>query len=190
MGLGIRRRLQKIRIQYDLFRAKMLYFFFDVEAVVIFLKGINKESAKAVLRRFGAHVGENCDIESGIILHNVRRDFSKLSVGHSCHIGKEVFLDLRAPIFIRDRSTISMRTVILTHTDFGHAGPFGETVSEHDARVEIGSGAYIGAGVIILSGTKVGAESVVGAGAVVNKDVPSRSVVAGIPAKEVKKIRE
>jgi len=45
---------------------------------------------------------------------------------------------------------------------------------------------YIGTGAIILPGVTVHEMSVVGAGAVVTKDVPSFTVVAGVPAKVVK----
>jgi acetyltransferase-like isoleucine patch superfamily enzyme len=48
--------------------------------------------------------------------------------------------------------------------------------------------AWIGAGATILPGVTIGENSVVAAGAVVSKDVPSNTVVAGIPAKTIKTI--
>ena len=48
--------------------------------------------------------------------------------------------------------------------------------------------AWIGAGATILPGVTVGENSVVAAGAVVSKDVPSNTVVGGIPAKTIKTI--
>jgi acetyltransferase-like isoleucine patch superfamily enzyme len=46
----------------------------------------------------------------------------------------------------------------------------------------------IGANVVVLEGVKVGKGSVVAAGSVVVKDVSENTLVAGIPAKEIKKI--
>lgn len=46
----------------------------------------------------------------------------------------------------------------------------------------------IGANAVILEGVTVGRGSVVAAGAVVTKDVPSYMVVAGVPAKVIKKV--
>ncbi|GLU45376.1 DapH/DapD/GlmU-related protein [Allomuricauda sp. NBRC 101325] len=54
--------------------------------------------------------------------------------------------------------------------------------------IHIKKNAWIGAGATILPGVTIGAHAVVAAGAVVSKDVPARTVVAGIPAKEVKSI--
>lgn len=48
-------------------------------------------------------------------------------------------------------------------------------------------GASIGSGAVILCGITVGARSTVGAGAVVTKDVPPGAVVAGNPARVLKK---
>jgi acetyltransferase-like isoleucine patch superfamily enzyme len=48
--------------------------------------------------------------------------------------------------------------------------------------------AWIGAGATILPGVTVGENAVVAAGAVVSRDVPPNTVVAGIPAKVVKRI--
>lgn len=47
---------------------------------------------------------------------------------------------------------------------------------------------WIGANAVVLPGVKIGHHSVVAAGAVVTKDVPPHSLVAGVPAKIIKKI--
>ena len=52
--------------------------------------------------------------------------------------------------------------------------------------VTIKKGAWIGARAIILPGITIGTGAIVGAGAVVTKDVPSLSVVAGVPARVIK----
>ena len=57
-----------------------------------------------------------------------------------------------------------------------------------DGKIRIENDAWIGAGVIILPNVNIGEFSVIGAGAVVTKDVPPYTVVAGVPAKTIKKI--
>ena len=47
---------------------------------------------------------------------------------------------------------------------------------------------WLGAGAIILPGVTVGENSIVAAGAVVTKDVPSNTIVGGVPARFIKKI--
>lgn len=54
--------------------------------------------------------------------------------------------------------------------------------------VVIGDDIWIGANAVILPGVSIGHHSVVAAGAVVTKDVPPHSLVAGVPAKIIKKI--
>lgn len=54
----------------------------------------------------------------------------------------------------------------------------------------IGKGAKIGANTTLLPGVVIGAHSLVGAGSVVTKDVPEGVVVAGNPAKIIKKLSE
>ena len=48
--------------------------------------------------------------------------------------------------------------------------------------VRIGHGCWIGHGAVILRGVTVGNGSVIGAGSVVRSDVPSYSIVTGVPA--------
>jgi serine acetyltransferase len=56
-----------------------------------------------------------------------------------------------------------------------------------EAAVRIGSGSWLGAGVVVLPGANIGEHVVVAAGAVVRGDVPDRCVVAGIPARVVRR---
>ena len=51
-------------------------------------------------------------------------------------------------------------------------------------------GASIGANATIVCGVTIGEDSIVGAGSVVTKDVPARTIVAGNPAKIIRKIKK
>lgn len=53
--------------------------------------------------------------------------------------------------------------------------------------VKIGHDVWIGHGVVILPGRTIGTGSVIAAGSVVTKDVPNYTVVAGVPAKPVRR---
>lgn len=57
------------------------------------------------------------------------------------------------------------------------------------ASVHICQDVWIGSNATILKGVTIGARAVVGTNAVVTKDVPSDVIVAGVPAKVVKKIK-
>ncbi|MDJ0729661.1 MAG: gamma carbonic anhydrase family protein [Crocosphaera sp.] len=58
----------------------------------------------------------------------------------------------------------------------------------HGAHIE--KGCLIGIGAVILNGIRVGTGSLIGAGAIVNKDVPPRSLVVGVPARRVRELSE
>src|SRR5260221_8702346 len=62
---------------------------------------------------------------------------------------------------------------------------FFEWRREH--RVHIGHDVWIGHGAIVLPGRSVGTGAVVAAGAVVTKDVPAYTIVAGNPARLIKR---
>ena len=55
--------------------------------------------------------------------------------------------------------------------------------------VTIGDRVFIGANAVVMMGVTIGDEAVVGAGAVVSRDVPPRTVVAGVPARPVAGVR-
>lgn len=53
--------------------------------------------------------------------------------------------------------------------------------------VEIGPGCWLGTGAVILPGARLGRNVVVAAGAVVRGEVPDHAVVAGAPARIVRR---
>ncbi len=56
-----------------------------------------------------------------------------------------------------------------------------------EAAVRVGSGSWLGANVVILPGAQIGEHVVVAAGAVVRGVIPDRCVVAGVPAKIIRR---
>ncbi len=56
-----------------------------------------------------------------------------------------------------------------------------------EAPVRIGSGSWLGAHAVVLPGAQIGCQVVVAAGAVVRGTVPDRCVVAGVPARVVRR---
>jgi len=58
---------------------------------------------------------------------------------------------------------------------------------EEGGRVIIGNDVFIGMNVIILNGIKIGNGAIVAAGSVVTKNVDNYTIVAGVPAKKIRK---
>jgi acetyltransferase-like isoleucine patch superfamily enzyme len=168
--------------------AGVLFLVYGMERVNSLLFRLDKHKTQFLLRRFGATIGANCDIESQIAVHNTERSYRNLNIGPGCHLGKLVFLDLAAPVTIEERATISMRVTIVTHTDVGQSPLSEGLLPVSTAPVRICRGAYIGTGAVILQGVTVGEGAVVAAGAVVKDNVAPWTVVAGVPARAVKKL--
>ena len=93
------------------------------------------------------------------------------------HIGDNVFIGHNVT-FINDKYPRSVN-------------PDGTMQSEEDwelIETFVKKGASIGSSSTIMCGVTIGEFAIVGAGAVVTKDVPPRTVVAGVPAKVIKQI--
>jgi len=79
--------------------------------------------------------------------------------------------------------------VYITDQNHGYENPdeVVHTQWPSDVPVHIGTGSWLGTGVVILPGTELGRNVVVGAGAVVRGVFPDHSVIAGVPARVVRR---
>lgn len=89
------------------------------------------------------------------------------------------------PVVVEDHALVSWNVFISDLADDVGA-PFDAAAGRaRDEPLVIASGAWIGAGAVLLRGASVGRDSIVGAGAVVREPVPPGVVVAGNPARIV-----
>ena len=132
---------------------------------------------------------------------------------YGCEIGDQTkigtFVEVQKNVLIGKRCKISSHSFIcegVTIEDdvfIGHGVMFindmyprattegGQPQTEADWKVEptlIKKGASIGSGATILARVTVGENSIVGAGSVVTRDVPPNTVVAGNPARTLRKL--
>ena len=169
-------------------RLTFLYKVWGIEAINRVLLNCNPFYIRYLLTRFGATVESDCDINSPLIINYPLENYTHLKIGHQCHLGKEVLLDLCDYIYIENNVTISMRTMIITHIDVGQSPLQHDVYPSQNAPVTIRHGAYIGAGATILRGVTIGEYAIIGAGSVVLNDIPSRCVAVGVPARVLKTI--
>lgn len=114
---------------------------------------------------------------------------SGIKIGKHCHVGANVSFDNwdASLIEIGDNSTITMNVVLLTHNIRISEGG---GRSWYIGKLVIGNKVFIGANTVITRPVTIGDNVIIGAGSVVTKDIPSNSVVAGAPAKIIKKLEE
>lgn len=155
------------------------------DGILRVLEECDGEGAIALLRAGHATIGNRVRLLRGLALHNAEGSFAHLQIGDNCHIGRQVFVDLAAPVTIGCRATVSMRAMILTHMAVGDSKSTTGQNAQQCLSVVIHDDAYIGAGATILPGVTVGKGAVVGAGAVVTKSVEPETRVAGVPAKRI-----
>lgn len=102
-------------------------------------------------------------------------------------------MDIGQGVLISMKANLDLTTPKQVHIGNGTYIAFGATVLTHDLSRElradtyIGTNCFIGAHSIIMPGAKVGNSVIVGAGAVVTGQVPDNVIVAGNPAKIIRR---
>ena len=121
-------------------------------------------------------IGDYTVIRSGTVINAD----NAITIGKSCFISGDVL------IYDNNGHPLSphLRAKQIENL---HITPI-ENYEAENAPITIGNDVWIGIRAIILKGVTIGDGSVVAAGAVVTKDVPARTIVAGNPARVVKKI--
>ena len=111
-----------------------------------------------------------------------------LTIGDRCVFGKGLTIVAHERIVIGD-DTAAGNYVFITDQNHGYENldvPIGSQLWKN-APVEIGPACWLGNGSIILPGTRIGRHVVVAAGAVVTGEVPDYCVVAGAPARIIRR---
>lgn len=161
-------------------------FFFGFENVNNRLQTVEKGLIQPILKKFGAEIGSNCDIESPITI-NAKGNYKNLKIRNNVYIGKKCLVDLKGEVTIQDNVVISMGSTIISHMDLGLNNQLNIKYPQTHYKTIIGKNCYLGANSIVL-GVELGENIVVAAGSVVTKSFPSNSLVGGVPAKLIRKI--
>ena len=131
---------------------------------------------------YGCEIGDNTKIGAFVEIQK------NASVGRQCKISSHTFIC--EGVTIEDNVFIG-HGVMFINDIYPRATANGQLQTEADWKVErtvIKNGASIGTGATILANVTIGEHAIVGAGSVVTKDVPANSIVAGNPAKVLRKI--
>ncbi|MBL0315159.1 MAG: N-acetyltransferase [Flavobacteriales bacterium] len=113
----------------------------------------------------GSTIGKNCKISSHSFICEGVHIEDNVFIGHNV-----TFINDRFPRATNDDGSIQ------TDADW------------HVEETRIKKGASLGSSVTVLCGVTIGERSIIGAGSVVTKDVPDGVIVAGNPAKIIRKI--
>lgn len=139
----------------------------------------------------GLRIGQNFKLGRNSIISLPGSFLSKgstVEIGNNVGIGDFSYIGGEAPVKIGS-DTISGQYLsvhpenhTLTNSDL-----FRESKTSKQG-IEIGSNVWIGAKVTVLDGSIIGDNTIIAAGAVVNGQFPSGSVIAGVPAKLIRKV--
>ena len=106
-------------------------------------------------------------------------------IGPGTWIGAFTVIDGSGGLHIGAGCDVSSGVHIYTHSSMKRCVSGREYPKVDRAPVHIGDRVFLGANAVVMMGVTIGDEAVVAAGAVVTKNVPARTVVAGVPAKPI-----
>ena len=133
-----------------------------------------------ILKCFGAQIGNNCDIDLGLMLHRVELPLKNLILSRNTHLGHRVFIDLTEKVSIQEDTAIGSYTMFITHTGDQTNGK--TDYYEFRKGIEIGRSVIIYSSCIVCPGVSVGDFSRIGANSTILRDIPSKYFAAGSPA--------
>lgn len=133
-------------------------------------------------------VGPNTCITAGMAPGQEMVTDPVVAIGARCIIGRGSHIVGHWSIEIGDDIQTGPYVYITdqNHTYVDPVEPIGRQWPT-EAAVRIGSGSWLGANVVVLPGTQIGEHVVVAAGSVVRGTIPDRCVVAGVPARVVRR---
>jgi UDP-2-acetamido-3-amino-2,3-dideoxy-glucuronate N-acetyltransferase len=133
---------------------------------------------------YGCEIGDNTSIGTFVEIQKGAR------IGKNCKIQSHTFIC--EGVTIEDEAFISHNVTFINDV-YPRATAGGQLQTEDDWEcipTIVKRGASLGSSVTVLCGVTIGENAIVGAGSVVTKDVPADTIVAGNPARIMRKIGE
>jgi len=132
---------------------------------------------------YGCEIGDDVKIGTFVEIQKGAK------IGNRCKISSHTFIcegvELEDEVFVGHH-------VVFTNDRFPRAtNSEGQLQTDADWKcipTLVKRGASIGSGAVLLCGITIGENAMIGAGSMVTKDVPPNTIVAGNPAKIIKKI--
>jgi acetyltransferase-like isoleucine patch superfamily enzyme len=175
---------------FRLLKDKLFTYFIFPQAKII-RQPFECRGKRSISLASGLSTGRYCRIEA----HDVNKTCSTLlTIGRNCQINDSVHIAAAESITLGDNVLIASRVFI---SDLNHGSYSGSYHSEPDSLcserelstnpVVIHDNVWLGEGVVVLPGVVIGKNSIVGANSVVTKSIPEHAIVAGNPARIIKK---
>jgi len=133
---------------------------------------------------YGCEIGDNTKIGAYVEIQK------NAAIGQNCKISSHTFIC--EGVHIEDNVFIGHNVTFINDLYPRATSSEGKMQSDEDWEVIqtfVKKGASIGSSATILAGVTIGENAIIGAGAVVTKDVPPSTIVAGNPAKVLRKIK-
>lgn len=139
----------------------------------------------------GSRIGERFHAGHGVLVRENSEIGDRVSIGSHSIVEHQVRIEsdvrLHSGCFVPEFSVLKQGAwlgpgVIVTNARY----PNRPDTKGNLEGVEVGAGAVVGAGVVLLPGVAIGAGALVGAGAVVLADVPDGATVVGNPARSIR----
>ncbi|MFI5176949.1 MAG: acyltransferase [Vicinamibacterales bacterium] len=153
------------------------------------------------------HIGDHVVVDDNCLLDAKGERNAGIRIGSGVFIGRNTILSCKngdieiadganvgfnCEIFSASRVRVGQDTLVAAYVylvggDHEFSDPSRAVLDQPRSSkgIDVGEGAWIGAGATILDGVTVGDRAVVGAGAVVRDAVPAGATVVGIPARVV-----
>ena len=132
-----------------------------------------------------------CEIDDGSKIGTFVEIQKGARIGKNCKISSHTFIC--EGVTIEDNVFVGHNVTFINDIYPRATTDDGEMQTEEDWKcipTLVKKGASIGSSATILAGVTIGKNAIVGAGAVVTKNVPANSIVAGNPARVLRKIEE
>lgn len=144
---------------------------------------------RAVVSNYGTlAVGERARIVGTLVpVELYVGEGAQLEIGAGAFINYGCSIAANQLVRIGPRCSIGTYAIIMDN-DFHHIEPERRDERPESAPIVLEENVWLGARVTVLRGVTIGAGSVVAAGSVVVKDIPPRSLAAGVPARVIRSI--